>query len=482
MPRRRTKILATIGPATASQETISALVDAGMDAARINCSHGNAREWRRSVEFVRAAAREADRPVAVVFDLQGPKIRLAEDVPVRDVRRGERIVAVQGETSPADGIAIPYAGVLASAQPGRSELVVGDGTPRFAVESVSGRGAARQAVLRCVRPGTMGPRKGALITHAHARNQVAVTEKDLADLLVARSCKADFVALSYVHRAKDVRDLRKRMAELNFPARIIAKIETIAAMEALEDIVAASHAVMVARGDLGVEAGVAQVPVMQRTIVHECARQGRLSIMATQMLESMVQNSEPTRAEATDISTAVIQGSSALMLSAETTIGKYPVEAVRAMGEIAYAVEGQGRTSPPPQAPRTDVESVMRAAAALGEAVGAAAYVVPTSSGGSVRALAMHRPDAPVVALAHNVETARHLALEWGVVPAVIPMIRSLDEMIDHSVARAQEMLHIPKGAPVVLTSGTRVDAPGSTSLIALRHVGAAPRKKKPRR
>jgi pyruvate kinase len=199
--------------------------------------------------------------------------------------------------------------------------------------------------------------------------------------------------------------------------------------------------------------------------------------MATQMLESMVTASEPTRAEATDIATAVIQGSSALMLSGETTVGRFPVEAVRAMAEIAHVTEGQRRTAPAPQGPESDEEAVMRAAAALGEAVGAAAYVVPTSSGASARALAMHRPSAPVVALAHNEATARQLALEWGVVPAMIPLMTSLDEMIDHAVARAREILSIPRGAPVVLTSGTRVDAPGSTSLIALRHVGPARRR-----
>lgn len=478
MSRRRTKILATIGPSTANEETVAAMVRAGMDGARINCSHGTPREWRRWVEWVRRAAAEAGRPVAVVFDLQGPKIRLAGDVPIRDVRRGERIVVVEGDASPDGGIAIPFTGVLASAEPGRSELVVGDSTPRFAIESVTGRGAGRRAVVRCIRPGVLGPRKGALVTHTHRRGRKALTEKDIADVLVARSCRADFVALSYVRRAKDVTDLRRHLVAVRLPARIIAKIETIAAMEVLPDIVRAADAVMVARGDLGVEAGVAQVPVMQRAIVHECARQGRLSIMATQMLESMVAASEPTRAEATDIATAVIQGSSALMLSGETTVGRFPVEAVRAMAEIAHVAESQRRTAPPPQAPASDEESVMRAAAALGEAVGAAAYVVPTSSGASARALAVHRPAAPVVALAHSEETARQLALEWGVVPAVIPMIMSLDDMIDHAVDRAREILDIPRGAPVVLTSGTRVDAPGSTSLIALRHVGPMRRRR----
>lgn len=472
MPRRRTKILATIGPATSSEESIRALVRAGMDGARINCSHGTPREWSDWVECVRAASADEQRHVAVVFDLQGPKIRLAADTPVREVAKGEHLVAIEGETCPGDGIAIPFPGVIASADPGRSELVVGDGTPRFAVESGSGRGSTRRLTLRCIRAGTIGPRKGVLVTHGHGRSHKSLTNKDFADLSVAKGCRADFVALSYVRTAKDIRDLRRHLGDIRLAARIIAKIETISAMENLVEIVSNADAAMVARGDLGVEAGVAHLPVMQRAIVHECARQGRLSIMATQMLESMVASSEPTRAEATDIATAVIQGSSALMLSGETTIGKFPVEAVRAMAEIAYVAESQTRTAPPPHPPSTDEESVMRAAAALGEAVGAAAYVVPTSSGASARALAIHRPTAPVVALAHSENTARQLALEWGVVPSVIPVISSLDDMINHCVDRARELLSIPRGAPVVLTSGTRVDAPGSTSLIALRHVG----------
>jgi len=459
---------------------VGALVEAGIDGARINCSHGTPREWKLWVEHLRAAAAEAGRPVAIVFDLQGPKIRLAEATQEREVRRGERLTLTEGEVASPDGLAVPHARILASMVPGRSEVVIGDGLPRFAVERVAGRGSARHAVLRCVRPGAVTSRKGALVTRGRPKSQPSLTDKDLADLKVARSCQADFVALSYVRSARDIAALRRHLAAARLPARVIAKIETIAAMEALAAITAASDAVMVARGDLGVEAGVAAVPMMQRAIVHESARQGRLSIMATQMIESMVASSQPTRAEATDIATAVIQGTSAMMLSAETAVGRFPIEAVRAMAEIAYAAEGQGTTAPPPRAPSSDQESVMHAAAALGESVGAAAYVVPTASGGAARALAMYRPAAPIVALAHAEPAARQLALEWGVVPTLLPATTSLESMIEAAVTRTLELVPIPAGAPVVVTSGRSVDAPASTSLIALRRVVRRARKPGP--
>lgn len=423
------------------------------------------------VERARTAAAGLDRQIAVVFDLQGPKIRLAGDTPKRRIELGQEVEIVARDTTPPRQIAIDWPGFPDSVRPGESELIIGDGFPRFAIGRVVGKGATRRAVAVCTAAGAIGPRRGALITFAKSRRRSPMTAKDRADLRVAKRCEADFVALSYVRDADDLARLRARLEQLDLAARVIAKVETLEAVDALDDIVFAADAVMVARGDLGVQVGVAHVPQLQRSIVRACRTQGRLAIMATQMLESMVDGAGPTRAEATDIATAVVQGASALMLSAETAVGRDPIGAVRAMDEIAAAADAVEVPAVPLAEGGGSVESIMRAAALLGLDVGAAAYVVPTSSGRSVRALARHRPSAPIVGLSHNARTARQLSLQWGVVPAILAPQGTLDETIELALARAQELVSLPAGAPVVVTSGTAVDTPGGTSVIALRHL-----------
>ena len=471
MSRRRTKILATLGPATDRPGLLEQLVAAGTDGIRINCSHGSPEEWAMRVERARAAATALDRQIAVVFDLQGPKIRLAGDTPRRRIGLGQEVEIVAGHTTPPRQIAVDWPGFLGAVRPGQSDLIIGDGLPRFAITRVVGKGATRRAIAVCTATGRIGPRRGALVTFARSRQRSAMTAKDRADLRVAARCEADFVALSYVRHAEDLALLRGRLEQVGLPARVIAKIETLEAVDALADIVFAADAVMVARGDLGVQVGVAHVPQLQRSIVRACRTQGRLAIMATQMLESMVDGAGPTRAEATDIATAVVQGASALMLSAETAVGRDPIGAVQAMDEIAAAADAVEVPAVPLAEGGSAGESIMRAAALLGLDVGAAAYVVPTSSGRSVRALARHRPSAPIVGLSHNPRTARQLSLQWGVVSATLAPQGTLDETIELALARAQELVSLPAGARVVVTSGTAVDTPGATSVIALRHL-----------
>ncbi len=471
MNRRRTKILATLGPATAAGGGIELLVAAGVDGVRINCSHGTPKEWRDSVARVRAAAEGANRKVAVVFDLQGPKIRLASDTRRRRVLLGDEVQLVAGAQTPRGTVAVDWPGFLGAVSPGRSEVVVGDGSPRFDILGVTGKGAARRVIAKCTVPGRLMPSRGVVVTNSRARQRPPITAKDRAALRVAAECGAEFVALSYVRAPGDVEQLRKQMKQLEMRARIIAKIETREACEALGGIVRAADAVMVARGDLGVQVGVAQVPALQRSIVRACRQQGKLAIMATQMLESMVEGAGPTRAEATDIATAVVQGASVLMLSAETAVGQDPVAAVRAMHEITVAADAVEVPAVPQADGGSEHESVMRAAALLGLDVGAAAYVVPTSAGHSVRALARHRPAAPIVGLAHDETTARQLALQWGVIPTTLAPSGTIDETIERAIERACELTDLPPGARLVITSGTSVNTPRGSRLIALRHV-----------
>ncbi len=471
MQRRRTKILATLGPSTDGPDLASALIAAGVDGVRINCSHGTPDEWIRRVTEVRAAAAAAGREIAVVFDLQGPKVRLAPDTPKRLIRVGQEVTFVYGETTAKGVIAVNWAGFVGAVSPGLSQLIVGDGEPRFELVRVTGKGKNRRVVGRCIGAGRISPSRGVVITYDKSRRRSAMTAKDRADLKYAARCEADFIALSYVRSERDIETLRGLLNKAGLSARVIAKIETIEACEALDDIVRESDAAMVARGDLGVQVGVAEVPALQRKIVRACRDQGKLAIMATQMLESMVAGGGPTRAEATDIATAVVQGASALMLSAETAVGKNAIGAVRAMDEITTAADNAEVPRPPAAHSRGPEESVMQAAALLGNDVKAAAFVVPTQGGRSVRALSRHRPGAIIVALAHSVPVARQLALEWGVIPAVLPAGSTIDETIEQAIVRVKEIVEMPRGSRVVVTSGPTVGASGGTRAIALRSI-----------
>jgi pyruvate kinase len=350
----------------------------------------------------------------------------------------------------------------------RSELVIGDGVPRFTVEHV-GPGAV---VARVTSPGPIAPRKGVNVTFARP-NLPAITEKDVADLEVAVEENADFVALSFVRSAADMEDLRGRLTQLGSRARTIAKVEKVEAYEHLDEILAATDGVMVARGDYGVEAGVARVPLMQKDTIFRASQSGKLVITATQMLESMIHAPEPTRAEAADVANAVIDGTSAVMLSAETSVGSYPVEAVRAMSDIAYAAEDApeilGRARGLQQ--ETTAGLVLHAAVELGEALDADALVVPTSTGGGARACAKYRRRRPIIALAHEPHVANQLTLEWGVYPCPISIHGSVDELVESALEAARDLGDLPSGAQVVLTAGRRTGTPGATSLIMVREI-----------
>ena len=331
---RRTKIVATLGPATDPDGMVDALVAAGMDCARLNCSHGSSADLRRRAAQARDAAERAGRPVGLLIDVQGPKLRLAAETPVRIVRPGETVIFTGLEAAASDDRArvdFPDFPRLVSE---RSEIVLGDGVPRMIVESL-GPG---EVVARVVSVGELAPRKGINVTYARPELP-AITEKDAADLALAADVGADFIALSFVRSAADIEELRTRLAAHGWHGQTIAKIEKVEAYENLDEIVAVADGVMVARGDYGVEAGVARVPLMQKDTIRRATQAGKLVITATQMLESMIHSPEPTRAEATDVANAVIDGSSAVMLSAETAIGEYPVEAVRAMSQLAEAAE-----------------------------------------------------------------------------------------------------------------------------------------------
>jgi pyruvate kinase len=464
---RRTKIVATLGPATDAPGVLDQVIAAGMDCARLNCSHGTHDDLRRRAAAVRAASERARRPLGLLLDLQGPKLRLSAQTSARTVAAGETVVFC-GSDSAGDGRERVDLERFSDLVTERSQIVVGDGVPRLAVERVE----AGDVVTRVVAPGPLGPRKGVNVTYARPELP-AITDKDVADLELAAELGADFVALSFVRSAADMEELRLRLRELGSRARIIAKIEKVEAYEHLDDILGVSDGVMVARGDYGVEAGVARVPLMQKDTIARATQAGKLVITATQMLESMIHAPEPTRAEVADVANAVIDGSSAMMLSAETGVGSYPVEAVRTMAEIALEAE----RAPEIHGRARDVEwetapgAVMHAAVELALELDAAALVVPTATGGAPRACSKYRARPAIVAVAHDRRVADQLTLEWGVYPTLTGVADTVDEMIDAALLVARDATGLPTGATVVLTAGRRTGTPGGTNLIMVREI-----------
>ena len=424
MLERRTKIVATLGPATDPPGVLDALVAAGVDCARLNCSHGSHEDLRRRAAAVRQVAAHAGRAVGLLFDLQGPKLRLSGATEPRTVAVGDRVTFVTaGQEATHDRVVVEFDKFSALVTE-RSQIVIGDGVPRFSVESIDGD----EVVARAVSPGPLAARKGMNVTYARPELP-AITEKDVADLQLACELGADFIALSFVRSASDIEQLRTLAREYGSSAKLIAKIEKIEAYEALDEIIEVSDGLMVARGDYGVEAGVARVPLMQKDTIRRATQAGKFVITATQMLESMIQAPEPTRAEATDVANAVIDGTSAVMLSAETSVGAFPLETVRAMAEIAVAAEEypviHGRAVP--VVTGVTGEAVMRAAVELADELDAAALIVPSSTGGAARACAKYRRRRPIIALAHQPGVAAQLTLEWGVYPTSMPTADSVD-------------------------------------------------------
>jgi len=331
--RRRTKIVVTIGPTSATREQMLALARAGMDAARLNFSHGSHGEHAERGRLVRSVQEEVEKPIALVADLQGPKLRVGElETPIRLVRGGEAVVTFDGGARDGEVPVLPA--VLGDVlQPGH-DVLIDDGHVHLRVEEVE-HGRARCAVLA---GGVVTAHKGVNVPGVPIPIP-SLTQKDRADLEFALELGVDFVALSFVRSASDVREMRELLAEAGSTVHVIAKIEKAEAIDALDEIVAESDAIMVARGDLGVEIGPASVPLLQKRIISTALERGKPVITATQMLESMEHQPEPTRAEASDVANAILDGSSALMLSGETAIGEFPVEAVEYMDRIARAVE-----------------------------------------------------------------------------------------------------------------------------------------------
>jgi pyruvate kinase len=460
---RRTKIVATIGPASSSADVIAELIDRGMDGARLNLSHGNRDEHAERARLIREGQERYGRPIALIADLQGPKLRVGDLAGAFELERGGEVV-IAGEDAVHDGDLPVSPSVLGSVlQPGH-DVLIDDGLVKLRVERVE-RG---RALCSVVVAGTVQAHKGVNVPGVPLPIP-SLTRKDLDDLEWALELGVDYVALSFVRSASDVQALRTLIEAAGSTAYVIAKIEKAEAIAALDEIMAEAHAVMVARGDLGVEIGAAEVPLLQKRIILKALERGKPVITATQMMESMINQPEPTRAEASDVANAILDGTSAVMLSGETAVGAYPIEAVAYMDRIALAVEPSldyRHEIPQASEEPTIGQAMSNAACDIAEALGASAILVPTFTGRTASAVARLRPRRPIVALTHKRYSLQHMAIEWGVTPLEIPEMGDVEDLWSTSLEAARAQGLVESGDRVVITAGTAVNIPGSTNVI----------------
>jgi pyruvate kinase len=462
-PDRRTKIVATIGPASNDAETLTALVDAGMDGVRLNFSHGTHEDHELSASRARAVQAEAGRPLALIADLQGPKIRIGDLDSPTELETGETVVVAGQERCGKDDLPVAP-DVLGSVLEAGDEILVDDGHVRLRVDRIDGE----RAICEVLTGGIVEPHKGVNVPGVPLPVP-SLTDKDLADLDFALSLGVDYVAQSFVRTHTDVVALRSRIEAAGSQAWVIAKIELKEAVQQLDAILDVADSVMIARGDLGVEIGAPEVPLLQKKIIVEALERGKPAITATQMLETMIHRPEPTRAEASDVANAILDGTSAVMLSAETAVGEYPVESVATMAQIARAVEpslGYRHQLPSALEEPTVGRAMSNAACDLAEALGAKAILVPTFTGRTASAVARLRPRRPIIGLTHLGHSLQHMALEWGVTPVSIPECPDVEELWTTSLEAARQTGIVEQGDRVVITAGTAVNIPGSTNVI----------------
>ncbi|MFF4532228.1 pyruvate kinase [Streptomyces sp. NPDC001407] len=470
---RRAKIVCTLGPATDSYEQIKSLVEAGMDVARFNLSHGTYVDHEARYHRVRKAAEETGRSIGILADLQGPKIRLGRfrEGPVLLERGDEFTITVEDIQGDRHHCGTTYDGLAADVTKGE-RILVDDGRVTLEVTSVDGP-RVRTIVIE---GGMVSDHKG-LNLPGVAVSVPALSEKDVEDLRWAIRTGADVIALSFVRSADDIVNVHRVMDDEGRRLPVIAKIEKPQAVENLPGIVDAFDGIMVARGDLGVEMPLETVPIVQKRAIKLARRNAKPVIVATQMLDSMIDASRPTRAEASDVANAVIDGTDAVMLSGETSVGKYPVETVKTMGRIVAAAEEDvlAKGLPPLSErgkPRTQGGSVARAAAEMGDFLGAKYLVAFTQSGDTARRLSRYRSPIPLLAFTPEPATRSQLNLTWGVETFLGPMVQTTDEMVDQVDEHLLKIGRCQKGDMVIITAGSPPGVAGTTNLVRVHHIG----------
>ncbi len=459
-----------MGPATSSEEGIAALLDAGMNVARMNFSHGDYADHKVIYDRLRAAAHASGKALAILADLQGPKIRLGRfsDGP-HEWNTGENVtITVDDVVGTRDRVSTTYKGLAQDARPG-DRLLIDDGKVGLVVTHVRDN----DVMCSVTEGGPVSNNKGISLPGMNV-SVPAMSQKDIDDLQFALSLGVDVIALSFVRSPSDVELVHKVMDELGVPRLpVIAKLEKPEAVANLEAIVLAFDGIMVARGDLGVELPLEQVPLVQKRAVQIARENARPVIVATQMLDSMIEHSRPTRAEASDVANAVLDGADALMLSGETSVGKYPIIAVKTMAKIIEAVEGESVAVPPlTHVPRTKRGVLSYAARDIGERLEAKALVAFTSSGDTVRRLARLHTPLPLLAFTPIESTRNQLSLTWGVQTFVTPSVENTDQMVDQVDVGLLKVPGYSKGDTVVIVAGSPPNTSGSTNLIRVHRLG----------
>ncbi len=467
---RHAKIVCTLGPATDTPERARALVEAGMDVARLNFSHGVHADHGRRFHEVRQAADAAGRNVAVLADLQGPKIRLGTfaDGPVMWAT-GERVrITVEDCEGTHDRVSTTYKQLAADVRPGDRLLVDDGNVALIAVDVENGT----DVVCDVTEGGVVSNNKGLSLPGVDV-SVPAMSEKDSEDLEFALRLGVDFIALSFVRNPEDVKLVHRVMDEVGVRVPVIAKLEKPEAVERLEEIVLAFDGMMVARGDLGVEMPLEQVPMVQKRAIQACRDNAKPVIVATQMLESMISHSRPTRAEASDVANAVIDGADAVMLSGETSVGKYPVQAVATMSRIIRSVEETGtRVTGLQHIPRTSGGAIVKAAMDIGDSLGAVALVAFTQTGDTARRLSRLQPKQRLLVFTPLETVKRQMALVWGAESHLVWTVQTTDDMvrqvdsalINRGVCRPHDL--------VIIVAGTPPSTPGATNTIRVHHIG----------
>lgn len=473
---RKTKILATLGPASNSEEMIRRLVEAGADAFRVNFSHGTAEQRARLIEMIRTVARAIERFIPIVADIQGPKLRIGDVEGTIVLHTGDPFVVTTEEMMGTDErVSTPFSSLPAEVKPG-DRILINDGLVELRVESIAGNDVR----THIVHGGPISSKKGMNFPDSEL-SIPAITEKDREDLRFAAEHKVDYVAASFIRRKEDILEIRDLLAKHGGKEiEIIAKLEKAQAIAALESILEVSDGVMVARGDLGVELPPEMVPIIQKEVLQQASAWGRLAITATQMLESMTANSRPTRAEASDVANAIFDGSDAVMLSAETASGAYPIEAVEMMARIAVTAEGNRQLhhyadrNPFHRSSELDefTDAMAGAANYAADEIDARYIVAFTQSGFTARLMSKFRPTAPVLALTRSSWVARRMSLLYGVQPLVLAEAgETYEEIIDCVEKLLLEKKMVRSGDRIVILMGLPIYQRAKTNVLRVHRV-----------
>lgn len=478
MNGKRTKIVATIGPTSRDEETLRQMIRAGVNVARINFSHGDHETHGQAIDDVRRIAQEEGEVVAILCDIQGPKIRIGKiaNEPL-NLKPGDAITLT---LDPADGtdnvVTLPHPEFVKDIAAGM-ELLIDDGKLEFMVKATTGRSLICEVVV----PGLLTSRKGVMAPKARLTLS-AITDKDRTDVEFALSKNTEYLAMSFVRSEDDIREMRWLIRHLGGETAIVAKIEKHEALENIEQIIEASDAIMVARGDLGVETPAEEVPFHQKRIIRLCNAAAKPVITATQMLNSMIDNPRPTRAEASDVYNAILDGTDAVMLSNESASGLYPVRSVETMVKIA-AIAEQNIMRPNSPSDRTIVkpntegreaisDAISQATTQIAEALNCKAIVTSTMSGYTARRVAKERPSTPILCVTPNETTFRRMALVWGVTPLFVPEFATIDEMIGIVVRAAHNNRLVEAGDTLVIIAGVPFGIGGQTNFLKVHNVG----------